>query len=240
MLDIALRLALSPLLLAQGVRVRGRALRLPEAAGQRSGSLGNGPRLSLLIVGDSSAAGVGVAHQSQALAGQLTTLLAQRFSVDWQVIAKTGATTRSTSMSLIDMDPAPFDVIVTALGVNDLTHGVPLPVWARRQKALLGQLETQFSPRLIYMSGIPPLGKFPLLPQPLRWSLGRQAHRFDATLARLLSPLPGVHHVPFNKPLIPGQMAADGFHPGPDIYAIWAEEMASRIFSDWPHETDNM
>jgi len=29
-------------------------------------------------------------------------------------------------------------------------------------------------------------------------------------------------------------MAEDGFHPGPDIYAIWAKEMASRILYDWP------
>ena len=48
-----------------------RALRLPEAEGPRAGSAGEGPALRLLILGDSSAAGVGTTHQEEALLGQM-------------------------------------------------------------------------------------------------------------------------------------------------------------------------
>ncbi len=233
-LERAARLALSPVLLAQGAFVRARAVQLPEASGPRTGAIGSGPPLRLLIVGDSSAAGVGVARQSQALAGQLTARLGTKFTVDWRLIAQTGATTRSTLARLAHERATPYDVIVTALGVNDVTHAVPLAFWIHRQKKLLARLNTLYSARLVYMSGVPPVGGFPLLPQPLRWSLGRQAFLFDAALARILGPLPHAHHVPFNIPLNPAQMASDGFHPGPEIYEIWGHEMASRIFSDWP------
>ena len=52
-------LALTPALVAQAMRTRARLLRLPEAAGDRAGRCGEGPRLRLLTAGDSSAAGVG-------------------------------------------------------------------------------------------------------------------------------------------------------------------------------------
>ena len=68
---------LGPVLLWQGARVRATALRLPEAAGER---LQSGGALRLLIVGDSSAAGVGAAHQDEALAGCLARTLAARLA----------------------------------------------------------------------------------------------------------------------------------------------------------------
>ena len=51
--------ALAPLLVAQALRTRRVTPRLPEAAGERSGTQGEGPRLRLLVLGDSAAAGVG-------------------------------------------------------------------------------------------------------------------------------------------------------------------------------------
>ena len=234
MLDIGLRLALSPVLLLQGATVRARALKLPEASGPREGTIGTGPALSVLILGDSSAAGVGVSHQDQALAGQLSQQLSQGFSLNWRLIAKTGATTASTLKHLEGLAPSPVDIVVTALGVNDVTHAVPFGVWQRRQHALHARIEQLFAPRLVYMSGVPPLGLFPILPHPLRWTLGRQAARFDQALATSLGARKRWHHMPFDVPLDPAQMAADGFHPGPEIYALWGKEIASRINADWP------
>ena len=57
-LDGLVTLALSPVLLFQAVQLRRRALRLPEADGPRDGIAGDGPVLRILIIGDSSAAGV--------------------------------------------------------------------------------------------------------------------------------------------------------------------------------------
>src|SRR5258708_37416964 len=61
------------ILLMQVRQEKGNALRLPEAEGQRKGSVsqeGCDEALRLLFVGDSTMAGVGVAHQVAALASQ--------------------------------------------------------------------------------------------------------------------------------------------------------------------------
>jgi lysophospholipase L1-like esterase len=239
MLDLAARLALAPLLAAQALHLRRHALRLPEAEGPRHGTcpdqpVGGRPALSLLIIGDSSAAGVGAPHQSQALAGQLVQRLAPHFTLSWRLEARTGATTRSTLQRLEAATPRPTDIIVTALGVNDATRMVPRPLWLAQQRRLLQRLTTLYTPRAIYMSGMPPLGAFPLLPQPLRWTLGRQALRYESGLSNLLQTTARAHHMPFDVTLSPEYIARDGLHPSPALYAVWAEKMASRILSDWP------
>src|SRR5512139_1667681 len=98
-MSLTLKLALSPLLVAQAMHTRARVPRLPEAAGARDGVVGRGPvALRLLIAGDSSAAGVGVATQQQALAGQLVPRLAARRSapIHWALLARSGLTTAQT------------------------------------------------------------------------------------------------------------------------------------------------
>lgn len=223
LIDLPLRFALLPVLAGQALYVISRALRLPEAAGPRAGSTGEGPLLRVLILGDSSAAGVGAPHQDQALTGQLVARLAQRYRVDWRLEARTGATTKDALARLGRIGPGRFDLVVVALGVNDVTRGVPLPVWLGRQRALVDRLKTGFGAKQIILSGLPPMGAFPLLPHPLRWVLGRQADRFDRALRAQVAPLPDVSVVTMDFELDAEHMAEDGFHPGPDVYAAWAD-----------------
>ncbi len=67
------KLAFAPLLKWQGRRLRAGMVQLAEAAGARAGVAGEqqpAAPLRLLVVGDSSAAGVGVERQEHALAAQ--------------------------------------------------------------------------------------------------------------------------------------------------------------------------
>ncbi len=233
-LDWSARILLSPLLIAQALRVRRRAQSLPEAAGPRSGTAGQGTALRLRVIGDSSAAGVGVAHQSEALIGQLVDQLAPHFALDWHLDAKTGATTRSTLARLTHATPQKTDILLLALGVNDVTCLISPAIWQAQQATLLTRLHALYQPSIIYVSGIPPMGKFPLLPHPLRWTLGRQARAYDKVQRQWTNQQNGVTLVPFDQPFDPSQMATDGFHPSAAIYTLWAKEIASRILSDWP------
>ena len=126
---LLLKAALGPALLLQGLWVRMRTPRLPEANGPRRGQTGAGPRLRLLVLGDSSAAGVGVASQSEALLGQLTRALGCRYTVAYRLEARTGATTADALEILAHQGIGSFDVVVTALGVNDLTAGRKKTAW---------------------------------------------------------------------------------------------------------------
>ena len=211
--------------------MRRRAELLPEPQGLRSGTIGRGAPFRLLIVGDSSAAGVGAATQSTALSGQLVLRLANRYQVAWKLEAQTGNTTPDAIQRLSSLEPALFDCAVTALGVNDVTHATSKAQFLSRQSTLFKVLKDRFGVRQILCSGVPPLQHFPLLPQPLAWTLGRHAARLDAGLAELSNQVEGVCHLPLALPQRPDMAASDGFHPSPKAYAIWAANLAQHILA---------
>lgn len=224
------------LAILQGGWVALRTPRLPEAAGARAGRIGRGPLLKLLIAGDSSAAGVGVAHQKEALAGQLTTALAGRFTVEWTLIALSGATTGTTAKILRSGLRADghIDAAVLALGVNDVIRQVPLARWLCQQRALHDWLTGRLGIRHVYASGLPPMGLFPALPRTLARLLGARATRFDIAMADLSPSLPGHRYLPFAADMLDSSfMASDGFHPGGPLYSLWAETIARAIHSDF-------
>ncbi len=233
-LDLLARIALAPLLLVQALRTRARTPKLPEALGAHTGQTGTGPALRLLLVGDSTMAGVGSAHLDEALAGQLCARLAPHYTLHWHIHARTGATTRATAQSL---PPHPCDMAVVSLGVNDVTSLVPLRRWLAQTKALITQLRAQGA-QAIHLSAVPPMGRFPALPQPLAWVLGAQAARMNAALAQMIADeMPDVVlHTLSDLPLGEGAVARDGYHPGPATYALWAEQVASQILT---HKSDN-
>lgn len=227
-----LKIALAPVLLAQGRWVRARALKLPEAAGPRRGVAGRGaPRWRLLVLGDSSGAGVGVAHQRQALALPLAEALARRLGapVGWQLVATTGHTTADALQALRHATLQPADLLVTALGVNDTVGQVSARRWLAQLDELVALATERAGVRLTLHSGLPPMHRFPLLPQPLRAVLGADARRLDQALQAHLVGRADRLHVPLPEvagALHEGWVAEDGFHPGPRGYRVWAAQLA--------------
>ena len=223
-------IALAPLLLWQGRRVRAEVPRLPEPAGERYGAVGTGPKLKLLILGDSAAAGVGAETQAEALSGGLVQALQAAFEIHWKLVATTGHTTADALIELAAMPIEPFDVVVTSLGVNDVTSQHSIKTWRRQQIDLIAALQSHFDAGQIYLSGLPPMHRFPALPQPLRWYVGSRAKQFDRELEKFAQEVPHCEFVPLNfSGLGTDAMASDGFHPGPAIYQQWANELARRI-----------
>lgn len=219
----------SPVLIAQALWVMARASRLPEAAGARSGTLGEGPERCLLIIGDSSAAGVGVEDQSQALGGQLARALSHKHKIHWQVVAKSGATVQSALAMLECIPDEPTDMVLTALGVNDTKNGVRSNAWEDGYRTLLTTLSRKFDDPYVCMSGVPQLRHFPLLPYPLSDVLGARSERFDTILQELAAEWPKASHLSMAFPLHPENMASDGFHPSGRVYREWAERAAKRF-----------
>ncbi len=211
--------------------MRRRTPRLPEPEGPRTGRAGAGPRLRLLVAGDSSAAGVGAGSWEATLTAVLVARLTERFSVAWRLEAATGATTPDTLRRLEAQEGERFDVLVTALGVNDVTRGTETEVWLDHQRRLFALARERFGVQGVVVSGLPPVGSFPALPWPLRPWLGRRARRFDAALRRETAAHPWARYVDLNVSDDVSDMASDGFHPGPPIYAAWAAGVADEIES---------
>lgn len=223
-------IALGPVLLAQGRHVRRAVPALPEPDGPREGEAGSGKALRLLVLGDSAAAGVGAQTQDEALSGQLAVALAPTFRLHWKLLAFTGATTADMLQRLRAEPAAQFDAVVTSLGVNDVTGRVSLAAWRRAQQELIAVLQSRFGVRHILLSSLPPMHRFPALPQPLRWYVGSRARDFDRVLARVAASRPGCEFLALGHEMMDASaMAGDGFHPGPPIYALWAREATRRI-----------
>ncbi|MDV7141395.1 SGNH/GDSL hydrolase family protein [Tropicimonas sp. TH_r6] len=206
---------------------------MPEPDGPRHGVTGDGAAMRLLVLGDSSAAGVGVAHQRDALTGQLVARLSERSRVNWQLVAVSGATTGWALKRLRAADLGQFDLSVISLGVNDVKNGVPQAIWARNTREILRTLVERHGLRRIYHSAFPPVGRFPLLPEPLRRILGQRTERFDAALREIVQGQPEARFLSLEMDhLDERHMAEDGFHPGAAIYESWAERVERALASE--------
>lgn len=221
---------LLPLLVLQGRRTRARIPLLPEAGGPRRGKVtADGEPLSLVVLGESTAVGVGASSQDEALAFCLARALARSLarSVDVQVVGKTGANLDHVRRELFARALFPVDAVLVVLGVNDtleLTRGTK---WSSDLGALIADLKSRA--RDVVFSGVPPLGELRSLPQPMRSALGARAAYLDALLERACATH-RAHHIPIRFPYRPEQIALDGFHPSPLGYAAWADELARA----WP------
>ena len=228
-MSLALKLLLSPLLLAQARAARRRAPALPEAAGAREGQVGSGKHaLRVLIAGDSSAAGVGVLNQDHAFAGHFTRTLNRRSgrAVRWRLRAKSGLTTQQVH-ALLRADPPPVaDIAIVLTGVNDVIDLIAPNRAVQHRAALADWLLGEGRARYVLFAPLPPINQFPLLPQPLRRVMAADARLHDAAMSTWTATKPNVFHTPIALQLAPGAMARDGFHPGEPVYRACGEALA--------------
>ena len=225
-------LFLMPIIVAQGIVVKQRTPKLLEPIGERQGIVGFGRPLSLLILGDSAAAGVGVEYQHQALSGVLLSQLMNEYKLTWALHAKTGNNTRQVIDAINALEPQVYDVIVTSIGVNDVTKLTSTRLWIKQQKQLFTELRKKFDPKLIIVTGVPPMQHFPALPHPLAWIFGKYAQQMNKELQGYLSTEPIFKFIEFDLEHFQEMnlpMAIDGFHPSKEIYEIWGKQVASLV-----------
>lgn len=230
-MSLALKLALSPVLAVQALRTRARTPRLAEAAGAREGETGSGAPLHLLVAGDSSAAGVGVAQQRDALAAPLAAQLARAAgrTVRWRLVAASGLSTAALLARLRDQGWPGAELAVVVTGVNDVVEQVSSGRAVAAREALANGLRNAAGARHVAFAPVPPMHRFPALPQPLRAVLGRDAQRHNRALARWACTREDVSVVPMTLPLHAGVMADDGFHPGGPVYDYCARAIAAHL-----------
>ncbi|MBC3916543.1 SGNH/GDSL hydrolase family protein [Undibacterium sp. CY18W] len=246
-----LAVALYPVLAWQGRRTRAMTPRLPEAAGQPfglvgdAGQTGKGLRpLKLLGIGESPVAGVGVVSYEQAITAQLAQALAGKLDtvVEWHALGQNGARLNWARNALRQFvhaggevdgsgDRTVWDVVLIAFGVNDTTSFCPATSYQRELTALINELQnTHIQAHCIILAGVPPMHVFPALPQALRLVLGMKARVLDQVQAQIAASVSHVLHVPFIGNFEDEHlMAEDGYHPSALGVSIWAEEIA-KIF----------
>lgn len=220
-----------PVLLTQGLRVRRETLRLPDADGL-TGTIGEGEPLRLVVLGDSVAAGVGVEHHRDTMAGRLAQRLsdARSGAVSWQVVALTGAGAGDVFALARDSTLLPnADVVVISVGVNDTKNLHPDRRWRAELGSLLDHVLAVAPSAQVVLLGIPPMEAFPALPRALATLMGARARRLDAIGRAVVAERPRVRRIELTLEQGEGLFADDGFHPSAVVHNRLAEQVAALL-----------
>lgn len=225
--------SLFALLLPQAIWVRKTAARFPPAGGPLTGEAGQGGKtIRLLALGDSIIAGVGARKLGEALVGQTAKHLSGALDVRvrWKAHGRSGATTRQIATRMLPrLDNEQVDAILVSAGVNDVISLRGLTRWRSDIEALLSALGDRWPNAVIAVSGLPPMNRFPALPQPLRALFGLRARQFDRVLRDVLEDHPFAVHIPLAFEARDGSFCDDGFHPSEQSYAEFGRLAAGTI-----------
>ena len=223
------------MLIAQGRRLRRETPRLPDAPlpwegrvdGGGSGDKGGASRpLHLLVIGDSTAAGVGVDHADLGLGGRLAEALAARTGrpVYWRAAGRNGAT--ASDLVRLYLTPAlhgPTDLVFLTIGANDALALRSARACRRDIRRILERTFAVHPEAALLMSSLPAFFRFQLLPEPLRRSLYRHSQSLESEARQLVGATPRAHMSPPPPPYTEGFFASDEFHPSVIGYTDWAD-----------------
>jgi lysophospholipase L1-like esterase len=222
-------LPFSPLLYLQGRLTRRRVGILPGAGGALMGQVGEGDNVaSLLVIGESTVAGLGARTHERALAGQFARRLHERMGrpVRWTVVGKNGVTARRTVIDLIPQVPdEAFDHILVGLGGNDVIKLSSPVKWRRDMTVLLTILRNKNPDASIFLSNCPMIKLSPAIPQPIKSILWELSKMHDANIKEATASMDRIfyYHQPRNLEI--DGFFADGIHPSEKGYSDWAEAM---------------
>lgn len=216
---------LAPVLFMQGRRLRRETPKLPDAALPWAGEVPGPDPIRLLVLGDSTAAGVGVETQVDGLVGCLAAELAGRSArgVTWEAIGENGATARD----LVHRYLAPaleesWDIVFLSIGGNDALALRSRAAFGRDIRTLLNALRDRNPNAVVIMSSLPAFFRFTLLPEPLRSSLYRHSQGLENAARAIVATMPGVTMSAPPPPYNEGFFASDSFHPSAAGYLDWA------------------
>ncbi len=225
-------LVLSPLAVPLALRTRRTALRLPPARGDVRGVAGAGlpgEAFRLLLIGESTVAGVGVKTFDQALVVCLAEALAERMQrpVRWHACGENGITAEQARQRLLpEALSEPADLALLVFGVNDTTHLTTCKRWHAALRGMAVALREQRM--VVAFSAVPPLQHFRALPWLLRQLLGWRASLLDREL-RAVAREQQAQYCELSLAFEAHYLAEDGYHPSALGYRVWAQGLAEQL-----------
>ncbi|MCP4072830.1 MAG: SGNH/GDSL hydrolase family protein [Hyphomicrobiales bacterium] len=229
-----------PVYLWQGLAVRRKAVRSSPPSPQTVEPVeGTGTPYRLLLLGDSSAAGVGVDDINLSLGGQMLKLLAEQTGrpVEIEIVGCNSATAGQIRDFVVpNIERRDFTHIIINIGTNDAKNFHTIRRFGREFGSLLYATKARFPRSSVLWSGIMDMEKVPSLPSPLNKILGarsREMLRCGESLCRdRLAEVPQGFWDPSRE-----NFAADGFHASARGYQLWAKGLVTHIVSsDSPSE----
>jgi lysophospholipase L1-like esterase len=183
-------------------------------------------QLMYVVIGDSTAAGVGADSES-GIAVMTARELAQRHHVTMTNLGVSGARMRDVrELQLAAAERIRPDIVLLSAGANDVTHLTPVRSM-RADLAEIVQRLKQANPNVrIVITGSPDMGAPPRVPRLLRgiaaWRTNVVNRMFESEATRLnlvFAPIAATTGPLFRRDH--SLFAADRFHPNNRGYATW-------------------
>lgn len=217
-----------PFLYLQGQYTRFRVGRLPDAVGDPAGVVEGGEELiRLLVVGESTVAGVGVDTLENALGGRFAHHLSEATgaTVRWRSAGVSGITVRRTIREVVPgLSEGGFDLILIALGGNDVFN-LNSPSGFRSDMSELIEMLRHKSPEAsVFLANVPMVRDAIALPHPLKYVLAKLAKMQHFNAIDMVSRLEEVYYFDEVK-RVDDDFFSDGIHPSAIGYDSWAREM---------------
>jgi lysophospholipase L1-like esterase len=196
---------------------------------------GYGDPLSMIVLGDSTVAGVGAPAQRDSLAVQIAVKVARDTGRSVHVVGHgvTGARTRDVLEDQVTLVPAGgVDVVVVEIGSNDVTHLTDLGQLSRDTEELLRLAKQRASVVVLGSAGrLNSINFMPPLRQLVMWRANyvRAAQGAAARAAGARFMDVAVEVSPAYEAAGPAASSSDGFHPSELGYEIWAGPLARHV-----------
>lgn len=219
----------------QGVGVRLRTTRMLPAEGPVVHHVrGKGDPVRLLVLGDSSAASVGIGHTDGGLASRLAQMIARRTGrpVDWRAAGFNSATSGQIRDHVLpNLAHDGWTHIVLCVGTNDAKNFHTVARFKREFGGLLYALRAKWPQAHIVWSPVIEMTRVPALPPLLAKVLEMRAcliNRMGERLCRERGAVAAAR-LPVEDPA--AGFSDDGFHASEAGYESWARHLLPLVAS---------
>ncbi len=189
--------------------------------------LGSGRAINYLVLGDSTSIGQGADYQAGIAIGTAKHL-AQKGTVSMINLGVSGARSKDVQLLQLPKITQKPDVVLIAIGANDVTHITPLGMVKQSLQATTEALVKLNCNVKIVFTGSPAMGSVHRFPQPLRLVAGYRANQVNRIFTSLndqysttLAPLAAKTGTAFAEDI--SLSAQDKFHPSAAGYALWVD-----------------
>ncbi len=245
-LGAIIALPLLPILYFQAQKIRNNVPNLPEAKNPEGYiKTTSEETLKMLVIGESTIAGIGVDFHENGFTGALAKEISQatNHSILWRVYAKSGYTAKMVRKRIIPtIEDSTADIIVIGLGGNDAFKLNSPDVWIFQINFLIKTLKRKFPKTPIYFTNMPPIKEFPAFTSAIKFVIGNLVEILGERLHRRVRKKDNVH---YNNEIIElktwqekhnlkGDASiffSDGVHPSKLTYQTWGKEMAQFIMN---------
>ena len=210
-----------PYLVYQAKKVRKSSPKLPSQSSLLT--LGQGEK-HVLLLGESTVAGVGASAAAHTLAGNFARMLGDSYQIE--TIGKKGLRVKDAFL-LYQLQKksrtATSEGVILFLGANDCFLLTSPQDFKQELRSLILQIQVETDANWIYLAAIPPVHLFPAFSEQMRAFLSKQRAYLQREMEDIAANDPKViyHTIPMD--LQPEFFSADGVHPSDLGYQKIAE-----------------